>query len=75
MSPKRTSRSNDHRQRKLDVARSRLREYLFERDIDAVIEVAGDKLHLHVTNPYDVIYIPLKCRGVEVICLTTHEHE
>jgi len=75
METKRTRRVNNHAQRKLDIARARMREYLLDREIDGVVQTKDDMVVVHVTNPHDAIYIPITCRGVNVVCLTSSEHD
>lgn len=66
MSPRRTNRSNDHVQRKLNVAKTQMREYLLTHEIDASVAINEDYLVVTVYQENDVVEIPSTSRGVRV---------
>lgn len=52
-----------------------MRSYLLEHEIDGFVRAKDDNIVVYVTNPHDAIHIPITCRGVSVVCLTSSEHE
>lgn len=66
MAPRRTSRVNDHKQRKLDIAKSQMREYLLVHMIDAAVSIKADGLLVTVYQSCDAQWIPSTSRGVRV---------
>lgn len=66
METRRTRRVNDHHQRKLDVARSQMREYLLLHMIDATVTTTDASVVVTVYRIDDIELIPEKSRGVPV---------
>lgn len=75
METRRTRRVNDHQQRKLDIAKDRMRAYLLEREIDGWVHIKGDEIVVNLQNSYDHIHIPIACRGVNVVCISEANDE
>jgi hypothetical protein len=66
MAPRRTSKVNDHTQRKLDIAKSQMREYLLHHMIDAAVTTTDECVVVTVYRSEDVELIPERSRGVRV---------